>query len=94
MFEGDLQISMLFMSFPPSWDILGKAWEADVEAISIIPALFGHLGKGLESRFRRYLRHSRPLWVSLGKAGRADLDAIYVIPSLFGHLCVRLGEQV
>jgi len=39
-----------------------------------------------ESRFRRYLRHSRPLWLSLGKAWRVDLDAIYVIPALFGHL--------
>ena len=43
-----------------------------------------------ESRFRRYLRHSRPLWLSLGKAWRADLDAIYVIPALFGHLWERL----
>jgi len=55
---------VLFVSFPRSLYIFGRAWGRHFVAICVIPALLLCLGQGMRNDFSGYLYHSCPLCIS------------------------------
>ncbi len=73
-------ILSLFAVLPLTPHIWGEALEADFVAICGASAHFAYLGKGLGSRYCRYLRCFRSLCISGERLGKQILSLFAVLP--------------